>query len=281
MRIIETVADMKAVIKSQKQSGKSIGLVPTMGYLHQGHISLVKHSTAENDFTVVSIFVNPTQFGPNEDFDKYPRDLEKDLKLAQQAGVDIIFAPSVKEMYPESYKTYVAVEGITEVMCGKSRPGHFRGVTTVVTKLFNIITPTKAYFGQKDAQQVAVIKQMVKDLNMNLEIITCPIIREADGLAMSSRNVYLNSEERKAALILSQSLLNAQKLVDSGERSKEKLYKSIFEQISSESLANIEYIEIVDADTLENVNNIEKRALVALAVRFGNTRLIDNIILEV
>ena len=281
MIIIETIADMKAVIKSQKQSGKSIGLVPTMGYLHQGHISLVKHSTQENDFTVVSIFVNPTQFGPNEDYDKYPRDLEKDMKLAEQAGVDIIFAPSVKEMYPDGYKTYVAVEGITEVMCGKSRPGHFRGVTTVVTKLFNIITPTKAYFGQKDAQQVAVIKQMVKDLNMNLEIITCPIIREADGLAMSSRNVYLNSEERKAALVLSQSLLNADKLVEGGERSKEKLYKSIYEQISSESLANIEYIEIVDADTLEKVNNIEKRVLVALAVKLGNTRLIDNIILEV
>ncbi len=281
MRIIETVADMKAVIKSQKQAGKSVGLVPTMGYLHQGHISLVKHSTTENDFTVVSIFVNPTQFGPNEDFDKYPRDLEKDMKLAERAGVDIVFAPSVKEIYPEGYKTYISVEGITEIMCGKSRPGHFRGVTTVVAKLFNIVTPNKAYFGQKDAQQVAVIKQMVKDLHMNLEIITCPIIREADGLAMSSRNVYLNSEERKAALVLSQSLFDAQKLVESGERSKEKLYKSIHDHISSESLANIEYIEIVDADTLENINKIEKRMLVALAVRFGNTRLIDNIILEV
>jgi pantoate--beta-alanine ligase len=245
MRVIDTVIDMKAVIKVQKQAGKSIGLVPTMGYLHQGHMSLVKHSTEENDFTVISIFVNPTQFGPNEDYQNYPRDIEKDMVLAEQAGVDIIFAPSVKEMYPQGYKTFVNVEDITEILCGKSRPIHFRGVTTVVTKLFNIVTPDKAYFGQKDAQQAAVIKQMVKDLNMNLEIITCPIVREPDGLAMSSRNTYLNSEERKAALILSKTLFEAKKMFENGERSKNRIYKYIKDCISSESVAKIEYIEII------------------------------------
>jgi len=197
MRVIETISDLKAIIRTQKNLGRVIGLVPTMGYLHEGHLSLVNMSRQNNDYTVMSIFVNPTQFGPNEDFDRYPRDLERDLKLAEAAGVDVVFAPSVKEMYPDGYKTYVNVEGITEVLCGKSRPGHFRGVTTIVTKLFNIVEPHRAYFGQKDAQQVAVIKKMVKDLNMNVEIITCPIVREEDGLAMSSRNVYLSPEERK------------------------------------------------------------------------------------
>ena len=194
MRLIDKISDMKAIIRSNRTMGKTIGFVPTMGYLHEGHLSLANKSVQDNDFTVMSIFVNPTQFGPNEDFEKYPRDMERDLRLAESAGVDVVFAPGVAEMYPEKYKTYVNVEDITGVLCGLSRPGHFRGVTTVVNKLFNIIEPHRAYFGQKDAQQVIVIKKMVRDLNMNLEIVTCPIIREIDGLAMSSRNVYFNSE---------------------------------------------------------------------------------------
>jgi len=281
MRVIENIGDMKAVIKSQKAAGKSIGFVPTMGYLHEGHISLVKASTGENDFTVMSIFINPTQFGPNEDFEKYPRDFERDCRMAEDAGVDVVFAPKAKEMYPEGYRTYVDVTGITGVLCGKSRPGHFKGVTTVVTKLFNIVEPDKAYFGQKDAQQLTVIKKMVWDLNMDLEIVTCPIVREADGLAMSSRNVYLNAQERSAALVLSQSLFKAELLVKSGERSTENILKSIEDNIASNKLVNVDYIEAVDADTLDPVESIGKRTLVALAARVGATRLIDNIILEV
>jgi len=229
----------------------------------------------------MSIFVNPTQFGPNEDFDRYPRDLERDLKLAEAAGVDVVFAPSVKEMYPDGYKTYVNVEGITEVLCGKSRPGHFRGVTTIVTKLFNIVEPHRAYFGQKDAQQVAVIKKMVKDLNMNVEIITCPIVREEDGLAMSSRNVYLSPEERKSAVILSKSLMEAEELIKKGETDAKKIRKYIIDRIQTEKNAVIDYVEVVNADTLENVDEIKGRVLVALAVKFGSTRLIDNVIVEV
>ena len=281
MRVIETISDLKAIIRTQKNLGRVIGLVPTMGYLHEGHLSLVNMSRQNNDYTVMSIFVNPTQFGPNEDFDRYPRDLERDLKLAEAAGVDVVFAPSVKEMYPDGYKTYVNVEGITEVLCGKSRPGHFRGVTTIVTKLFNIVEPHRAYFGQKDAQQVAVIKQMVKDLNMNVEIITCPIVREEDGLAMSSRNVYLSPEERKSAVILSKSLMEAEELIKKGETDAKKIRKYIIDRIQTEKNAVIDYVEVVNADTLENVDEIKGRVLVALAVKFGSTRLIDNVIVEV
>ncbi|CDG35596.1 Pantothenate synthetase [Acetivibrio thermocellus BC1] len=281
MRVIETISDLKAIIRTQKNLGRVIGLVPTMGYLHEGHLSLVNMSRQNNDYTVMSIFVNPTQFGPNEDFDRYPRDLERDLKLAEAAGVDVVFAPSVKEMYPDGYKTYVNVEGITEVLCGKSRPGHFRGVTTIVTKLFNIVEPHRAYFGQKDAQQVAVIKKMVKDLNMNVEIITCPIAREEDGLAMSSRNVYLSPEERKSAVILSKSLMEAEELIKKGETDAKKIRKYIIDRIQTEKNAVIDYVEVVNADTLENVDEIKGRVLVALAVKFGSTRLIDNVIVEV
>lgn len=281
MRVIETISDLKAIIRTQKNLGRVIGLVPTMGYLHEGHLSLVNMSRQNNDYTVMSIFVNPTQFGPNEDFDRYPRDLERDLKLAEAAGVDVVFAPSVKEMYPDGYKTYVNVEGITEVLCGKSRPGHFRGVTTIVTKLFNIVEPHRAYFGQKDAQQVAVIKKMVKDLNMNVEIITCPIVREEDGLAMSSRNVYLSPEERKSAVILSKSLMEVEELIKKGETDAKKIRKYIIDRIQTEKNAVIDYVEVVNADTLENVDEIKGRVLVALAVKFGSTRLIDNVIVEV
>ncbi len=281
MRVIENIKDLKAIVRSQKQSGKTIGFVPTMGYLHEGHISLAKKSVSENDFTIMSIFVNPTQFGPKEDFSEYPRNMEKDTVMAENAGVDVVFSPTEKEMYPYGYNTYVNVEQITDTLCGESRPGHFKGVATVVTKLFNIVEPDKAYFGQKDAQQAVVIKRMVRDLNMSVEIITCPIIREQDGLAMSSRNTYLNEEERKAALILSKSLLEAERLVKSGEKNSSKIIKHIKDMISAEKLANVEYIKIVDQEDLRDVNEIDKKALIALAVRFGSTRLIDNIEVEV
>ncbi|HOV26775.1 MAG TPA: pantoate--beta-alanine ligase [Pseudobacteroides sp.] len=281
MRVIEKIKDLKAIIRSQKSSGKTIGLVPTMGYLHDGHLSLVKASRDENDFTIMSIFVNPTQFGPNEDFDSYPRDMERDTKLAEAAGVDVIFAPSKDEMYPDGYKTYVEVEDITNVLCGKSRPGHFRGVTTVVAKLFNIVEPDKAYFGQKDAQQVIVLRKMVKDLNMNLEIVTCPIVRESDGLAMSSRNTYLSPEERSGALVLSQSLFEAEKIIKDGERDAAKIIGYIKNRISQVEIAEIDYVEITDIDDLKSVEHIAGKVLIALAVRFGRTRLIDNVIVEV
>ncbi|MCX7843075.1 MAG: pantoate--beta-alanine ligase [Clostridia bacterium] len=281
MRIIESIADMKAAINEYKKSGCTIGFVPTMGYLHEGHMSLVKVSRNENDITIMSIFVNPAQFGPNEDFERYPRDMERDSQMAREAGVDIIFAPSVQEMYPEGYKTYVNVEDITQVLCGGSRPGHFRGVATVVCKLFNIVEPTRAYFGQKDAQQAIVLRKMAKDLNMNLEIVTCPIIRETDGLAMSSRNVYLSPAERKAALVLSRSLKEAKEMVERGERSAGKVEAFITERISEEELAVIDYVKVVDMENLAEIHTIRHRALIALAVWFGKTRLIDNIIVEV
>ncbi len=281
MKLVNKISDLKIIIKSNKSMGKTIGFVPTMGYLHEGHLSLAKRSVQENDFTVMSIFVNPTQFGPNEDFERYPRDLERDLALAESVGVDIVFAPSVEEMYPEGYKTYVNVEDITGVLCGRSRPGHFRGVTTVVNKLFNIVEPDKAYFGQKDAQQVVVVKKMVKDLNMNLEVIACPIVREPDGLAMSSRNTYLSSEERKAALILSKSLFEAEELIKQGERSGKKIAEYIEGRIKTEKLAEIDYVEVVSADSLEKLEELKGSVLIALAVKFGKTRLIDNIIVEV
>jgi pantoate--beta-alanine ligase len=281
MRVIEYINDLKAIVRSQKSAGKSIGFVPTMGYLHEGHISLVKSSLHDNEFTIMSIFVNPTQFGPNEDFGKYPRDLDRDLIMAENAGVDVVFVPSVQEMYPEGYVTYVNVEEITQKLCGQSRPGHFKGVTTIVNKFFNIVEPNKAYFGQKDAQQVVVIKRMVKDLNMNVEIITCPIVREKDGLAMSSRNAYLNSEERKAALVLSKSLFEAEELVKIGERDGLKIIEFINNKITSESLACVDYIKVSDPESLEDVAIINKKVLIALAVKFGTTRLIDNILVEV
>lgn len=281
MRVIETISDMKAVIRSQRRAGKSIGFVPTMGYLHEGHMSLARRSIQENEFTVMSIFVNPTQFGPREDFSKYPRDMARDCRMAEETGVDLIFAPTADEMYPAGYKTYVNVEGITEILCGASRPGHFRGVTTVVAKLFNIVEPDKAYFGQKDAQQAIVIQKMVRDLAMGVDVITCPIVREPDGLAMSSRNVYLSPEQRKAAVILSKSLFEADEMVKNGETAREKVLAYIKERIQTEVLADIDYIEAVDAVTLECGDRFQGKTLIALAVRFGATRLIDNIIVEV
>ena len=281
MRVIEKISDLKAAVAAQKNAGKTVGLVPTMGFLHEGHVSLVEASRRENDITVLSIFVNPAQFGVNEDFDKYPKDIEGDFQKAEEAGTDIIFAPTAVEMYPQGYSTYVDIDGITDRMCGKSRPGHFKGVATVVTKLFNIVQPDKAYFGQKDAQQAAVIRKMVRELNINVDLAVCPIVREKDGLAMSSRNIYLNSEERKAALALSKSLFKAERLIKEGERDARKIRAFIEKEIGSESLADVDYVTVVDADTLDEIKLLKSSIVAAVAVRFGKTRLIDNIVVEV
>ncbi|SHK45516.1 pantoate--beta-alanine ligase [Paramaledivibacter caminithermalis DSM 15212] len=282
MIILNTINDIRLEIKEVLRDGKSIGFVPTMGYLHEGHLSLVKRAKQENDIVVVSIFVNPTQFGPGEDFESYPRDLERDSKLVKDAGADIVFAPQVNEMYPEGCSTYVEVEGnITKKLCGASRPGHFKGVTTIVSKLFNIVTPHRAYFGQKDAQQVAVIEKMVRDLCLDIEIVPCPIIREDDGLAMSSRNIYLNEEERRAATILSDSLFKVQEMIRHGEKQASRISDFIISNIKNEELAEIDYVEIVSAKTLEEIEEIKGDVLIALAVKIGKARLIDNIRLEV
>jgi pantoate--beta-alanine ligase len=281
MKVIEKINDMKKISKDLILNGKSIGFVPTMGYLHEGHLSLVRKARKENEIVVVSIFVNPTQFGPNEDFDKYPRDTDRDLKLLQNENVDFVFMPSVEEMYPEGYATYVIVERLTEVLCGKSRPGHFRGVATVVTKLFNIVKPTRAYFGQKDAQQFRVLKRMVEDLNMDVEMVEAPIVRESDGLAMSSRNVYLSPEERKQAVALFETLNLAKKAIENGERDAEKVKQLMRENISKYDKVIIDYIEIVDEKNLTPLSKIEGKVLIAIAAFVGKARLIDNIIVEV
>jgi pantoate--beta-alanine ligase len=276
MKIIHSTKELRNFIKTWKMEGFEIGFVPTMGYLHEGHKSLIDRASSENDKVVVSIFVNPTQFGPNEDLDKYPRDLEGDSKLCEIAGADLIFNPSAQEMYGTDFSTYVDVEGLTEGLCGAKREGHFRGVCTVVSKFFNIVNPTRTYFGEKDAQQLAVIKRMVKDLNFDIEIVGCPIIREKDGLAKSSRNTYLSEEERKAALILNASLNKAKYALQEGVKDIGKLTEIISEEINKEPLAKIDYIEIVDSETLKPVTYIEDSILVAIAVYIGKTRLIDN-----
>ena len=278
--IIETVKELREYLAGQRAAGKTVGFVPTMGFLHEGHLSLIREAKAENDVVVVSDFVNPTQFGPNEDFESYPRNIERDTELALSAGADVIFYPSVSEMYPPGSSTYVEVEGnITRVLCGASRPTHFRGVTTVVNKLFNIVEPDKAYFGQKDAQQVAVLTKMVKDLHMDIELIICPIVREPDGLAMSSRNTYLSAEERKQAVILNQALKKAKNAFANGEKDVVKLTEIITDKINEMPLAVIDYVSILDFPSLKPIITIEKDALGAVAVKFGKTRLIDNEIL--
>ena len=283
MILCKTVAELRSEIASAKAAGKTIGLVPTMGALHEGHASLVKAANQENDVVVVSVFVNPTQFGPNEDLDSYPRTLDADCKLAEAQGADIVFAPSPKEMYPSEDMTWVEVTGgVTKVLCGRSRPIHFRGVTTVVSKLFNLAQPDRAYFGQKDAQQVQVLKRMVKDLFFNLQLRIMPIVREADGLAKSSRNTYLSAEERQAGLILSKSLQHAQKLFAAGERDPQKLVAATTALIKTEPMADIDYVEIYQMPDLNACQiPMQGENLLALAVRFGTTRLIDNTILEV
>lgn len=282
MQIIKTPAELNAVSKKLKAEGKTIGLVPTMGYLHEGHKSLIRKSAEQNDVTIVSVFVNPTQFGPGEDLDTYPRDLERDKQAAESAGAEYIFHPEPEDMYPDGYGTFVSVDSdITKILCGKTRPGHFRGVATVVTKLFNISMADRAYFGQKDAQQLAVIMRMVSDLNMNIEIVPCPIVREKDGLAMSSRNTYLSAEERKQALSLSAALKEAEDAVKGGETDLEKIKHDIRARISKSPLADIEYIESCAFPSLEPYGGrLVEKTLIALAVRFGKTRLIDNIIVE-
>lgn len=276
MKLVDSISRMATLAKILKKEGKSIGLVPTMGYLHEGHMSLVRAAKKHTDVVVMSIFVNPLQFGPAEDFEKYPRDFKRDEALASDAGVDVIFCPSVKEIYPEGYATYVSVEGLTGVLCGASRPGHFKGVTTVIAKLLNIVKPDVVYFGQKDAQQVIVIKKMVRDLNMDIEIKATPIIRERDGLAMSSRNVYLSEDERREALVLNQSLEKAVSLVKAGERDSAKIVKAMKELIAQRSLVHIDYISVVDTKNLNDVSDISGEALIALAAFVGKTRIIDN-----
>ncbi len=276
MKVVNSVAEMRAV---RRGLTGSVGLVPTMGYLHEGHLALVRRARSENETVVVSIFVNPTQFGAGEDFQTYPRDPERDLALLQREEVDVVFMPPAEEMYPAHFSTWVDVQQITERLEGAFRPGHFRGVATVVAKLFNIVEPTRAYFGQKDAQQLIVIKRMVSDLNMNLELVAVPTVREPDGLAMSSRNTYLSPKERQAALVLWQALNLASQLWSEGERNASKIRQKMKALIDSEPLAQIDYISVADAESLEELAEIDCPALVSLAVRIGKTRLIDNIVL--
>ncbi|MBM6818426.1 MULTISPECIES: pantoate--beta-alanine ligase [Clostridia] len=280
MRVVEKVNDVRATVKEWKAKGLKVGFVPTMGYLHEGHESLIRKASEENDRVVVSIFVNPIQFGPKEDLSTYPRDLDRDSKVCEGAGADIIFHPENEEMYFEDFSTFVDMNGLTAGLCGKSRPTHFRGVCTVVTKLFNIVAPDRAYFGEKDAQQLAVIKRMVRDLNIDIEIIGCPIVREKDGLAKSSRNTYLSIEERNAATILNKALTLAKEKIQSGERNSKVIIKLIEEILNSEKLARVDYIEVVDSLSMEGVERIEKSVLVAIALFIGKTRLIDNFTYE-
>ncbi len=281
MNLVKTIEEVRGTVKKWKSEGYSIGFVPTMGYLHEGHKSLVERSVSENDKTVVSVFVNPIQFGPNEDLSTYPRDIEADKKLCESVGADLIFNPEPQEMYTDRFCTYVDMDTLTEDLCGASRPGHFRGVQTVVTKLFNIVAPDRAYFGEKDAQQLAIIKRMVEDLNIDIEIIGCPIIREADGLAKSSRNTYLSKSEREAAVIISKALALGKSLIEDGERDTKNVIDAIVQKIGTEPLAKIEYVKIVDALTIKPVAEICGEVLCAVAVRVGKTRLIDNFSIEV
>ena len=276
MVVVSEIIKIREIINEYKRDCLSVGFVPTMGFLHEGHKSLIDRAKKENQKVVASIFVNPLQFGPNEDFDKYPRNLEEDLKICENSGVDVVFAPSVKEMYPLKNLVFVDAEKLGEGLCGANRPGHFRGVCTVVSKLFNIVAPNRAYFGEKDAQQLAIIKKMVSDLNFDIEIVPCPIIRESDGLAMSSRNVYLSRDERSAALSLSKGLGLALRELQKGERNAKKIKDIIIMEIQKEPLADISYVEVVDSITLQAVDEVSKPILVAIAVKIGKTRLIDN-----
>jgi len=276
MDMIRSVSEMQQKAISARAAGQTISFVPTMGFLHQGHLSLLEEGRKRGDLLVLSIFVNPTQFGQGEDFDDYPRDLQQDSELAKKAGVDIIFAPEAADMYPSGYATYVDVEGITESLCGASRPGHFRGVCTVVSKLFNIIQPHVALFGNKDFQQLAVIKRMTLDMNLPVEILGMPIFREADGLAMSSRNVYLNPDQRRQALVLSQSLLQAKQFVSSGKIDSAEIILELQKNIKKQPDARIDYIQICHQLTLQDQTHIDADSVLLLAVYFGKTRLIDN-----
>ena len=279
--VIKTVREVREHVRAWRNEGLNVGLVPTMGFLHEGHRSLIERAVAENDRVVVSVFINPIQFAPNEDLESYPRDIEADRALCTDAGAAMIFNPEPAEMYPQGFCTAVDMNGLKFELCGKSRPIHFSGVCTVVTKLFNIVGPDRAYFGQKDAQQLAIIRRMVRDLNMPLEVVGCPIVREEDGLAKSSRNTYLNEQERAAALILSKTIFLGQKLVDEGERDAKKLIAAMEANIATETLARIDYVDVVDAENIERIDRLEGEVLVAMAVYIGKTRLIDNFIASV
>ena len=280
MEITGSIKRVREQVREWRKAGLTVGLVPTMGYLHEGHKSLIDKAVEQNDKVVVSVFVNPMQFGPTEDLESYPRDMDRDAALCEKAGASLIFHPEQEEMYDDNFSSFVDMNTLTGGLCGKTRPIHFRGVCTVVAKLFNIVTPDRAYFGQKDAQQLAVIRHMVNDLSFGIEIVGCPIIREEDGLAKSSRNTYLSEDERKAALVLSRSLKEGRKLVEDGEKDAAKVKKTITDIIEKEALAKIDYVEVVDWNTLEPVEKIDGPVLTAIAVYIGKTRLIDNFIVE-
>ena len=282
MLVVDTIEQLRGELSSFRTKGKTVGFVPTMGYLHEGHLSLVQKARASNDVVVASVFVNPTQFGPNEDLASYPRDTERDLSLLRDAGTDVAFFPAVEALYPEGFTTYVTMEGpMTATLCGRSRPNHFRGVATVVTKLFNIVQPDQAYFGQKDAQQVAVIEQMVRDLDFDIEIVACPTVREPDGLAMSSRNTYLSEAERAQAPLISKALFGARERIEKGERNSSVLIDYLQESIRGIDGAVIDYVSIVDLHSLTDLEIVRGKVLIAMAVKVGRTRLIDNIRVEV
>ena len=280
MKIVHTIAEVREIVSAWRKEGLTVGLVPTMGYLHEGHQSLIKKSVEQNDRTVVSVFVNPIQFGPNEDLATYPRDINRDMEKVSEVGGDLIFNPEPAEMYPGHFTSFIDTTETTELLCGAVRPVHFRGVCTVVGKLFNIVQPDRAYFGQKDAQQLATVKRFVRDLNFPIEIVSCPIVREADGLAKSSRNTYLNPAERQAALILSKSLQKGQAAIEQGERDAQKVISIIRENLETEPLARIDYVEVVDFENIQRTPRIEGETLVAIAVYIGKTRLIDNFIIN-
>ncbi|MDE7332289.1 MAG: pantoate--beta-alanine ligase [Lachnospiraceae bacterium] len=281
MEITGLIDEVRKQVKEWRRQGLTVGLVPTMGYLHEGHKSLIDRAVAENDRVVVSDFVNPIQFGVNEDLDAYPRDIEADKRLCRQAGADLIFHPEPEEMYAPDFSTYVEMQKVSEGLCGKTRPTHFKGVCTVVCKLFHIVMPDRAYFGQKDAQQLAVIRRMVRDLDMDIQIVGCPIIREADGLAKSSRNTYLNEEERRAALVLSRAVFHGEEMMKNGERDADTILSQMRKIIEAEPLARIDYVEMTDADSIKPLARAQGRVLTAMAVYIGTTRLIDNFIMEV
>lgn len=281
MKVVKTIKEVREIVGQWRKEGLTVGLVPTMGYLHEGHQSLIKKSAEQNDRTVVSVFVNPIQFGPNEDLEAYPRDLERDMKAVEEVGGDLIFNPEPAEMYPGHFTSFIDTTETTELLCGAVRPIHFRGVCTVVGKLFNIVCPDSAYFGQKDAQQLATIRRFVRDLNFPIEIVACPIIREDDGLAKSSRNTYLNPVERQAALILSKSLQLGKTAIENGERDASKVISIIKSNLETEPLARVDYVEVVDFENIQRIERIEGETLVAIAVYIGKTRLIDNFIVKV
>jgi pantoate--beta-alanine ligase len=280
MKVAKTIESVRRLVKAARKAGRKIGFVPTMGALHKGHISLIEAAKKNCDFVVVSIFVNPTQFGPNEDFKKYPRPIKADLKMCRKAGINVVFAPTPDEMYPAQNLTWIDVEKISEPLCGKFRPGHFRGVATICAKLFNIVTPDIAYFGRKDAQQAIVIKRMVVDLNMPLKIVVCPTVREKNGLAMSSRNQYLTTQQKEDAALIYKSLQKCRRMIKQRETNAKKIIAEMRKILKKIPFVEIQYISIVDAKTLQNINRVEGKVLAAVAVKIGSTRLIDNILIE-